>query len=98
MRNYVAQVVLIRPGSPGFAVKFRHPEKFVDGRPGKNVRKGLNTRSMHKAKKLVSQLNRILADESMHRISYEEAKARTSFDPLVLKIFYGDFTPPDYMV
>jgi hypothetical protein len=63
--GYTARVVQ-NPGRQGLAVEFRHPQKYRRGRPGKKVRRGLDTTDRAEADKLVEEINVLLSDESLH--------------------------------
>lgn len=65
--GFTARVVQ-NPGRQGFSVEFRHPMKLYRGRPGRKVRKGLNTSDPAEAQKLVDELGCLLADDLFHSV------------------------------
>ncbi|MCY4527621.1 MAG: hypothetical protein OXD46_01140 [Chloroflexi bacterium] len=77
-------------GRRAFIVDFRHPlrpDPSNQGKPGRKVRRGLGTDDRAIADELVAQLNRLLADPTLHSPT-ARAKAATRFDPQVVEIFY----------
>jgi GTPase Era involved in 16S rRNA processing len=89
--SYTARVVQ-NPGRQALAVEFRHPQKFHRGRPGKKVRRGLDTSDRSEADRLVEELNRLLADESLHSLTASR-QAKELFSPKVVEIFYSGLEP-----
>ena len=78
------------PGRRSLIVDFRHPlrpDPSNQGKPGRKVRRGLGTDDGSVAEALVEQLNRLLADVTLHSPT-ARAKAATLFDPRVVEIFY----------
>src|SRR5262249_35415963 len=70
-------------------VEFRHPVKpdpFNQGKPGRKVRKGLG-KDRQLAERVTEQLNRLLADTTLHTPT-AKARAERDFDPRVVEIFY----------
>jgi hypothetical protein len=78
------------PGRRAVSVEFRHPlrpDPSNQGKPGRKVRKGLGTDRVA-AEKVVAELNRLLADPTLHSPA-SRAKAEAMFkDPRVIEIFY----------
>ncbi|HLQ46236.1 MAG TPA: hypothetical protein VK137_15950, partial [Planctomycetaceae bacterium] len=81
-------------GREGWSVIFRHPVLLdrTTGKPGRRVRRGLGTRDEKVAKRLVAELNGMLADRSFWEPS-SRATALTRFNPLVVDIFYHEMMP-----
>ena len=81
-------------GREGWSVIFRHPVLLerTTGKPGRRVRRGLGTRDEKVAKRLVAELNELLADKLFWQAS-SRATALTRFRPLVVDIFYHDLMP-----
>ena len=79
-------------GRSGWCVIFQHP-KVCDqqGKP-KRIRRGLGTRSDDEASHLVSQLNEILADQTMWSPTAEE-KAAAKYDRIIVAAFYDSIKP-----
>jgi len=78
------------PGRRSLIVDFRHPlrpDPSNQGKPGRKVRKGLGTEDPAIADALVADLNRLLADPTLHS-SAARTKAESLFDPRVVEIFY----------
>lgn len=77
-------------GRKALSVEFRHPlrpDPSNQGKPGRKVRKGLGM-DRAAADRLVEELNRLLADSTLHSPA-AKAKATTLFnDPRVIDIFY----------
>jgi hypothetical protein len=76
-------------------VDFRHPARpdpSNHGKPGRKVRKGLGTVNQSEAQRLTDELNRLLADPSLHSPA-ARAKAERLFDPRVVEIFYDGIEP-----
>lgn len=87
-QRYTARAVQ-NYGKKGWAIEFRHPMKFEAGRPGRKVRKGLDTSDSTIARSLEKELNELLGEESFHAISAMQ-RARQRFSAKVVEIFYGD--------
>ena len=83
------------PGRNALSVEFRHPlrpDPSNQGKPGRKVRKGLGT-DRAAADRLVTDLNRLLADLSFHSPA-ARSKAEAAFaDPRVIEIFYEGIEP-----
>src|SRR3954447_24231261 len=83
------------PGRRALSVEFRHPlrpDPSNEGKPGRKVRKGLGT-DRASAEQLVADLNRLLADPSLHSPA-ARARAEAAFaDPRVIDIFYEGIEP-----
>lgn len=77
-------------GRPGFSITFRHPlMNDRNGKPGRKVRRGLNTADLDLADTYVSQMNEILSDESWWNIA-KKNDASIQFAEVVVDAFYGD--------
>jgi|GEM_PF-3273499 len=74
-------------GRLGWCILFRHPLYRDMRNRSVRVRKGLSTRDESEADMLVSQMNRLLQDESYWTKSSRE-RASQEFDPRVVAIFY----------
>src|SRR4029077_9440464 len=82
-------------GRQAVSVEFRHPmrpDPSNQGKPGRKVRKGLGTDDRTIAGTLVIELNRLLADPTLHSPA-ARAKAEASFDRRVVEIFYDGLEP-----
>ena len=91
---YVA-TVRQNPGRRGLIVDFRHPlrpDPSNQGKPGRKVRKGLGTANRAVADGLVAELNKLLADPTLHSPA-ARARAEGSFDRRVVEIFYEGIEP-----
>lgn len=79
------------PGREAISIEFRHPlrpDPSNQGKPGRKVRKGLGT-DRAAAEKVAAELNKLLADPTLHSPA-ARAKAETIFTDLrVIDIFYG---------
>lgn len=80
-------------GRASWSVIFRHPARLdPSGKVGRRVRRGLGTSDEAEANSLVSELNRLLQDET-----YWDAAARAvaagEVDPRVVEIFYDGVEP-----
>ena len=76
-------------GSGAYAVEFRHPTRpdpSNQGKPGRKVRKGLG-KNRAEAEEVTEQLNRLLADTSLHT-PVAKARAEALFDPRFVELFY----------
>lgn len=74
-------------GRRGWCILFRHPMyRDVRNRPIR-VRKGLATRDEAEADRLVTQMNRLLEDESYWTPSARQ-RASEDFDQRVVAVFY----------
>ncbi|WP_156767693.1 hypothetical protein [Candidatus Viadribacter manganicus] len=88
------------PGRRSFIVEFRHPlrtDPATPGRAGRKVRKGLGTEDARLAQRLVDELNKLLADGSLHSPA-ARARASGMFTDRVVEIFYDglESKPEDY--
>jgi hypothetical protein len=81
-------------GREGWSVIFRHPvlPDRTTGKPGRRVRRGLGTRDEKAARRLVAELNELLADR-LFREPSSRTTALKRFSPLVVDIFYHDMMP-----
>ena len=80
-------------GKEGLSMIFRHPLRVgPDGKPGKRIRRGLNTTSTEEAEKIVKQMNELLSDKSYWAPTMQE-KAKTIFNPIVISAFYDYLMP-----
>jgi hypothetical protein len=61
-----------------------------NNRPGKKIRKGLNTADREVAERLVGQLNEILRDESLWSVGARSQAEKRQFDDRVIEIFYAE--------
>jgi hypothetical protein len=79
---------------PGFSVIFRHPALTDEatGRPGRRVRRGLETKDQAQANMLLDQLRELLANPRYHSAA-ARADAVGRFDDRVLKAFFGPLAP-----
>lgn len=83
------------PGRRALIVDFRHPlrpDPSNQGKPGRKVRKGLGTDDRAVADALVGDLNRLLADPTLHSPA-ARVKAEALFDCRVVEIFYDGIEP-----
>ena len=83
------------PGRRFLIVDFRHPlrpDPSNHGKPGRKVRKGLGTDDRSIAEALVGDLNRLLADPTLHSPA-ARVKAEAQFDRRVVEIFYDGIEP-----
>lgn len=75
-------------GREGWCAIFYHPLRLdTRGQPTR-IRRGLSTRDEAEAELLVSQLNKLLQDDSYWKISAKE-RASKIFDNRIISIFYG---------
>lgn len=73
---------------PGFNITFRHPcRQDAKGKPGLKVRRGLGTTDEAEAKRLVAQMNHLLADEDWWN-SNRYPQALETFAQVVVDAFY----------
>jgi len=81
-------------GRGGWSIIFRHPVRVdpVTGKPGRRVRRGLATRDLEQAGRLVADMNSLLADPTFRELS-ARSRAERRFDPKVVEIFYDDLVP-----
>src|SRR5436190_20093334 len=81
-------------GREGWSVIFRHPVLLdrATGKPGRRVRRGLGTKDKTEARRLISQLNELLADRTFWQTS-SLFTATMRFTPIVVDIFYHDRVP-----
>src|SRR5439155_3460373 len=73
---------------------FRHPVLLdrATGKPGRRVRRGLGTKDKTEARRLISQLNELLADRTFWQTS-SLFTATMRLTPIVVDIFYHDMVP-----
>ena len=77
-------------GREGWSVIFRHPVRMdVSGKTGKRIRRGLGTRDLAEAERLIEQLNVILSEPSYWNASARPL-AQNRFDARVVNAFYGE--------
>lgn len=77
----------------GLSIIFRHPLKTdPQGKPGRRVRKGLNTKSIEVAQEYVDQMNVILQNKQYWSISMKE-KATSEMHKVVVDAFYDGLLP-----
>ncbi len=93
MRTYTANLSKSQ-GREGWSIIFRHPVRLdpATGKPGRRVRRGLSTRDLGEANRLVEEVNRLLADPTFWEPS-ARPRAERLFDPRVVDIFYHDLVP-----
>src|SRR2546423_14978945 len=74
-------------GREGWSVIFRHPVLLdrSTGKPGRRVRRGLGTKDLKAAGRLVSELNELLADRTFWEAS-SQTTALTRFSSIVVDI------------
>ena len=95
MNSSFVATVRQNPGRRSLIVDFRHPlrpDPSNHGKPGRKVRKGLGTDDRSVAKALVGDLNRLLADPTLHSLA-ARVKAEAQFDRRVVEIFYDGIEP-----
>ena len=76
-----------------FSVAFRHPMKQEQGRPGRQICRGMKTDNEARADAVVAGLNELLAATDLHSLAGEEEARRRGFDPQVIEIFYEGLEP-----
>ena len=84
-------------GRTGYSVIFRHPTR-VDagtGKPGLRVRRGLGTRELSEAERLLDELNKLLSDPRYHEPT-ARAEAERRFDSRVIDIFFHKMVPEGF--
>lgn len=93
--NYTASLSRSQ-GREGWSIIFRHPVRRdeVTGKVGKRVRRGLGTRDEAEARRLVDQMNSMLADEAYWNVTARSA-AEQRFDERVAEIFYHQMVPEE---
>ncbi len=81
-------------GREGWSAIFRHPVRVdpATGKPGRRVRRGLGTRDSKEARRLVAEMNELLADSSFWESS-ARPRAEALFDKRVVGIFYYELMP-----
>jgi len=81
-------------GRLGWTITFRHPLR-IDARTqqGLKVRRGLGTSDEAEADKLVFDMNKLLAEETYHRVSMRQEASR-KFAPVVVEAFYDGMENP----
>lgn len=80
----------LSPGKdrPGFNISFRHPCRLdAKGKPGLKVRRGLGTTDESEARRLVEQMNQLLADEDWWNAN-RHSQALDTFAEVVVDAFY----------
>jgi hypothetical protein len=95
MSTFYTATVRQNPGRRGLIVDFRHPlraDPSNQAKPGRKVRKGLGTDDRAIADAIVADLNRLLADPTLHSPA-ARAKAEALFDRRVVEIFYDGIEP-----
>lgn len=95
MKSSFVATIRQNPGRRFLIVDFRHPlrpDPSNQGKPGRKVRKGLGTDDRSVAEKLVGDLNRLLADPTLHSPA-ARVKAEARFDSRVVEIFYDGIEP-----
>lgn len=81
------------PGRKSWLVEFRHPlRNDSNNKPGKKIRKGLDTEDAGVAINLAEQLTKLLAHETLWSIG-SRAEATKHYDDKVVEIFYGEISP-----
>lgn len=76
-------------GREGWCILFRHPLLLNgEGKPLR-IRRGLNTKDVTEADRLVAQMNYILQDESLWTVAARDRVARQT-DERIVSIFYDD--------
>jgi hypothetical protein len=83
------------PGRRAVSVEFRHPlrpDPSNQGKPGRKVRKGLGADRVA-AEKMVAELNRLLADPTLHSPAARTRAEEIFKDPRVVEIFYEGIQP-----
>ena len=95
VKPYVASLSKSQ-GRAGWSVIFRHPVRRDEatGRTGLRVRQGLGTRDETEAKKLLNQLNELLADAQYHHAA-ARTEAEHRFDNRVVEIFFYKMIPEE---
>src|SRR5579863_10211194 len=76
-----------------YSVAFRHPMKQEQGRPGRQITRGLNTDDETRADAVVAGLNELLATPELHSLAGEQEAHRRGFDAQVIEIFYEGVEP-----
>ena len=80
-------------GRQSLCVIFSHPLRpRPDGQPGLRVRRGLGTKNLDEANRLIEHLNILLAEPEWHTPSAEPT-ARALFGNIVAAAFYDDLIP-----
>lgn len=92
-RVYTARLVT-NSGRPGLLVEFRHPGVLDRQGYGRKVTRGLKTRDKPEADTILTDLNQILADASLHEFSARNLAA-AQFHPKAVEAFYGVYTRED---
>lgn len=88
MANYSASYSSAN-GNKGYTVTFRHPVVLdKSGKYGKKIHKGLGTRNESVAKKLVNELNELLANDSYWELS-KKSYALNKFTESIVEMFYS---------
>jgi hypothetical protein len=92
-RTYTARLVT-NPGRPGFLVEYRHPGIPDRHGYGRKVTRGLKTRDVNDAEKILSDLNKILADKSLHELGARKIAAARLHTKAV-EVFYEVYSRED---
>ena len=92
-RIYTARLVT-NPGRPGFLAEYRHPGVLDRQGYGRKLTRGLKTRDRVEADLIVADLNRILADTSLHEVGSRKLAA-ARFQPKAVEAFYGVYARED---
>jgi hypothetical protein len=92
-RTYTARPVT-NPGRPGFLAEYRHPGVLDRQGYGRKVTRGLKTRNKPEADLIVADLNKILADASLHEVAARKLAA-ARFHPKAVEAFYGVYSRED---
>jgi energy-coupling factor transporter ATP-binding protein EcfA2 len=79
-----------RSDRPGWSITFRHPLRTdSQGKPGRKVRRGLNTSDEGEADALVEQMNQLLRDQSWWSAA-KRREAEIRFASQIVEAFYGE--------
>lgn len=92
-RNYTARLVT-NPGRPGFLVEYRHPGVPDRYGYGRKVTRGLKTRERGEAEDILADLNKILADKSLHELGARKLAA-ARFHAKAVEVFYDVYARED---
>lgn len=93
MAEYTASKSL-PPGRQVWTMSFRHPvRKDPKGKFGLKVRRSLGTASENEADHLISQMNKLLADTSLHSLA-KQREAERRFDAIIVSAFYDPIESP----
>jgi hypothetical protein len=92
-RTYTARLVT-NPGRPGYMVEYRHPGVPDRHGYGRKVTRGLNTRDRAEAEVILADLNKILADKSLHELGARR-RAVLRFHGKAVDVFYDVYNRED---